>query len=114
MNKNLLIGIFFFVLSQITTWFQLNGQFLWKFFKEHTFIIAIFGIPISYFYIWATKYTVEGLNGAVWPSRFISFGIGMIVYAILIGIFFKEGLNIKTYISLLLAFILVFIQVYWK
>lgn len=112
--KSLIIGIIFFILAQVTTWFQLNGQFIWNYFKENTFILALFGIPISYFYIYATKYTIEGFNNTMWPARFIGFGIGILIYALLIGIFFKEGISLKTFTSLLLAISLILIQIFWK
>lgn len=94
--------------------FQLNGQFKWSWFKEHEWVMAIIGIPISFLYIWGTKYTVQGLDGLLWPTRFIGFGIGMVVYAILVSYFFNEGMNVKTAVSLLLAVMLIFIQVTWK
>ena len=112
--KFLVYGIFLFFLAHIVTWFQLNGQFLWKFFKENTFLLALTGIPISYLYIWGTKYTVESFDGILWPTRFIGFGVGIIIYALFVGLFFKEGITMKTFISLILAFSLVCIQVLWK
>ncbi len=81
MNPKLLLGIAFFALAATITWFQLNGQFIWKSFKENTFLVVLLGIPISYCYIWATKYTVESMDGVMWPTRFIGFGIGVVVYA---------------------------------
>jgi hypothetical protein len=114
MNIKLFIyGISFFFLAHIITWFQLNGQFLWKFFKDNTFLLALAGVPISYLYIWGTKYTVASF-GMLWPSRFVGFGIGIMIYALFVGLFFKEGITIKTFVSLLLAFSLVCIQVFWK
>jgi len=68
MNLKLFIyGVLLFLCAHLVTWFQLNGQFLWKFFKENTFLLALAGVPISYFYIWATKYTVESF-GMLWPA----------------------------------------------
>ena len=112
--KLLLYGILLFFLAHTVTWFQLNGQFLWKFFKENTFLLALAGIPISYLYIWGTKYTVESFDGILWPTRFIGFGVGIIIYALFVGIFFKEGITTKTFVSLILAFSLVCVQVLWK
>jgi hypothetical protein len=115
MNLKLFIyGVLFFLCAHIITWFQLNGQFLWKFFKENTFLLALVGIPISYLYIWGTKFTVESFDGVLWPARFIGFGVGIVIYALLVGIFFKEGITFKTFVSLLLSFFLIFIQVFWK
>ena len=111
---SLISGILFFLMAHIITWFQLNGQFKWDWFKEHEWVMALVGIPISFLYIWGTKYTVAGLDGLLWPTRFIGFGVGMVVYAIFVSYFFNEGINTKTAVSLLLALILIFIQVAWK
>jgi H+/Cl- antiporter ClcA len=114
MKMNILLGIVCFAIAQTMTWFQLNGQFLWVWFKDHSFILALFGVPISYFYIWAIQYTVEGFGGILWPSRFIGFGIGILIYSVLIYFFFNEGFQIKTLVSLILATFIIIIQIYWK
>tara|TARA_R100000789_G_scaffold60753_1_gene58209 strand:- start:155 stop:505 length:351 start_codon:yes stop_codon:yes gene_type:complete len=115
MNSSPLIsGIVFYLLAHIIVFFQLNGQFKWDWFKEHEWVMAIIGIPISFLYLWGTKYTVQGLDGLLWPTRFIGFGIGMIIYALGVSYFFNEGMNAKTFISLGLAVLLVCIQVLWK
>jgi len=110
----LIYGLLLFLGAHLITWFQLNGQFLWGWFKENTLLLAICGIPISYLYIYGTKYTVEHFDGTMWPARFIGFGVGILVYALLVGVFFKEGITLKTLVSLLLSVSLIFIQVFWK
>ena len=111
---SLLIGIFWFILGHVAVFFQLNGQFKWDWFKNNEFILATFGLIISFFYIWGTKYTVEAFEGLLWPARFIGFGIGMFVYALGVSFLFKEGITSKTFISLFLCLILISIQVLWK
>ena len=54
------------------------------------------------------------MDGVLWPSRFIGFGIGIVVYAVLVGIFFNEGITIKTAISLALSVLLILIQILYK
>ena len=110
----LLQGSLLFLLAHILTIFQLNGQFKWEWFAKHDWVLALFGIPISFFYIWGTKYTVEGFEGLLWPTRFVGFGIGIVVYGVLVGWLFNEGINLKTLISLILAIILICIQVFWR
>ncbi len=114
MNLNLLYGILFMALGHIVAFFQLNSQFKWEWFKEHSWIMALIGIPCSYFFIWATRYTVEGMGGMLWPTRFIGFGIGMVIYAAGVSYYFNEGISSKTLISLLLSVVLICIQVLWK
>lgn len=110
----LISGIFLFFIGHIIVFFQLNGQFKWDWFVKHEWLMALMGIPISFLYIWGTKYTVQGLDGLLWPARFIGFGIGIVIYAIGVGYFFNEGINAKTAVSLLLALILILIQVLWR
>jgi hypothetical protein len=114
MNINLLYGIIFFMLAHIGAFFQLNGQFKWDWFKNNEWVVAACGFILSFFYIWGTKYTVQGVEGLLWPSRFIGFGIGMVIYALGVSYFFGEGITTKTAISLGICLILICIQVFWK
>ncbi len=113
-SKLILISLFWFFLGHVAVWFQLNGQFKWEWFKENTLLLALCGIPISFLYIWGTKYAVNGFDGLLWPGRFIGFGIGMVVYAIFTSYFFNEGITMKTAVSLSLCLLLITIQVFWK
>ena len=113
--KDLLIGIFWFFAAHLVTFYQLNGQFFKNdWFRKNEMLVAAAGIIISFFYIWGTKYAVSGFGGLLWPARFIGFGIGMIIYALGLWFFFKEGITPKTFISLILCVILISIQVLWK
>ncbi|MCP5063907.1 MAG: hypothetical protein GY936_15785 [Ignavibacteriae bacterium] len=113
--KELLIGILAYVAAHILTFFQLNGQFFkMDWFRKNEIVVAACGVILSFFYIWGTKYTVAGLGGLLWPSRFIGFGIGMIIYAVGVSYFFNEGITTKTGVSLFLSLILIIIQVLWK
>lgn len=112
--NSLIIGIGMFFIAHALTFIQLNGQFLWKSFQKNEWVVAAFGFVLSFFYIWGTKYTVEGMGGLLWPTRFIGFTIGMVTYTLGVSYFFKEGITTKTFISLILAFILICIQVLWE
>ena len=110
----LVLGLLLFLGAHVVTWFQLYGQFVWGWFKSNNFILTLFGIPISYLFIYGTKHSVAYFEGTMWPVRFVGFGVGILVYAIFVGIFFKEGITLKTLTSLLLSLSLIFIQVFWK
>ena len=107
-------GVGVFILAHVITWFQLNGQFFSEWFRKNTFILALFGIPISYLYIYGTKYCYEGFDGVIWPGRFIGFAVGMVVFALFTSTIMNEGITMKTGVSLLLATALVAVQIFWK
>ena len=113
--NDLLIGIAAFLAAHILAFFQLNGQFFkMDWFRKNEIWVAAAGIILSFFYIWGTKYAVQGMGGLLWPARFIGFGVGMIIYAIMVNYHFSEGINNKTWVSLGLSLILICIQVLWK
>ena len=110
----LIYGILLFLGAHLVTWFQLNGQFIWSWFEKNTFLLAVCCIPISYLYIYATKHTVQHFDGTMWPVRFVGFGVGILIYAVFVGIFFKEGITLKTLVSLSISLVLICVQVFWK
>ena len=112
--NDLILGVVFFIIGHILVWYQLNGQFIWKSFQKYEWAVASGGLVISFFYIWATRHTVQSFDGLLWPARFIGFAIGISIYAIFVEYYFKEGINFKTGISLILCLILICIQVFWK
>ena len=110
----LILCITLFSLVQIVTWFQLNGQFVWPWFKNNMLLVCLMGIPISWFYIEATRYGFIAFEGLIWPGRLLGFAAGIFTFAICANIFMGEGLNTKTLVSLILATVLTLIQVFWK
>ena len=90
----LVIAAVLFTLGQVLIWYQTNGQFKWKWFADHPFLVAcIFSIPISYAFIIATKLVVGYFDGTLWPGRFIGFATGMTSFAILTSLYMNEGIN---------------------
>ena len=114
MNINILYGMLFFALGHLGAFLQLNGQFKWDWFKDNEWVIAACGFILSFFYIWGTKYTVTGTDGLLWPARFIGFGIGIVVYALMVSWLFGEGFTTKTIVSIAISACLIAIQVLWK
>ena len=110
----LFLCITLFLLVQIITWFQLNGQFFSSWFKNNVFILCLMGIPISCLYIEATRYGFIAFEGLIWPGRLLGFAAGILTFAICANIFMGEGLTTKTVVSLVLATALTLIQVFWK
>ena len=112
--KDLTIGAILYTIGQLITYYQLNGQFIWEWAKKNPFLVACLGIPISYIFIYATKYAVSGFDGQMWPQRFVGFATGMIVYAWGTSYYFNQPVDTKTAVSLSLSLLLIIIQVAWK
>ena len=112
--KSLILGAFLFLLGQIAVWYQINGQFLSNWIKQHPLVMSLLGVPISYIYIYATYYTVQAFDGNLWPQRLIGFSMGMIAFAFLTYIHLNESLTPKTIVTLCLATLIVLIQILWK
>lgn len=112
--SNLLIGLLFGFLAQIGTFFQLQGQMKYSWFKENYWLTVLMGIPISMLFMYSVKNMVIAFDGQMWPSRLIGFSIGAMVFTWLSWSIFNEPLTTKTYVCLILAFAILIIQLFWK
>jgi len=113
--KNLIFGILLFLAGQTLIWFQTNGQFINEWAKKNPLILSIVGgTAISYMFIKATAFIAAYYDGALWPGRFIGFSMGITSFAFLTWYFLGEGINMKTAVSLVLAFALISVQLFWK
>ena len=110
----LLTAMLLFTFGQALIWFQTNGQFISSWCKSNPFILSLFGIPISFGYIYATKWAFIAFDDLLWPGRLLGFALGIISFTILTNYFMGEGITPKVIVSLLLAVMLVLIQAFWK
>ena len=107
-------SILLFALGHVFVWMQLNGPIIWPAWKKYRFFIALLGIPITYIFMYATENAISGFEGLFWPGRFVAFVCGIIVFTIFTYLFKEEGITLKTAASLLLAFSIIIIQLFWK
>jgi hypothetical protein len=112
--KNLIVCLLIFVVAQTMVWLQLNGQFVWESFRKYEWVLILFGLPISWLFLEATRQGVTAFDGLLWPQRFLAFATGIIIFSICTWVLKGEGINTKTMISLGLATCLVLIQIFWK
>ena len=116
MNK-FYIGLFIFVvytISQIFTFYQLQGHLWSKWIKDNPLLMTIIGLPISYVVILASRQMVEMWGGQTWPNRIIGFCLGVIVFSLMSWFLLKEPVNLKTSVCLFLSFVILGIQLFWK
>ena len=112
--KQILIGIILFLIGQCIVWIQVNGPLLWEWARTFKWVLLLLGIPITWLFMEATRYAVAGFDGNFWPSRFVSFVSGIVIFTVMTYIFKSEPFTMKTAVSLILALLLLIIQVFWK
>ena len=76
--------------------------------------MAAAGWPISLILIYASRHVVAGFDGLLWPGRLVGFASGMFVMALFTYVHMGEAINMKTGVTLILAFAITLIQVFWK
>lgn len=111
---NLFKGMIFGFIAQVLTFFQLQGQIKIEWFKNHPILVAFMGVPISLLFMHSVQNFVSAYNGAIWPSRLIGFGIGVVVFTFMSHFMFREPLTTKTLICLGLGVCIILIQIFWK
>lgn len=115
--NNFFIGLFIFVVytvSQIFTFYQLQGHLWNKWIKENPFMMTLIGVPITYYVILASRNMVDLWDGQTWPNRIIGFCLGVIVFGIMSWFLLKEPVTLKTLVCLSLSFVILGIQLFWK
>ena len=113
MNK-LLLGFIYGFIAQVITFLQLQGNIKWNWYARYPYIILGIAVPISWLFIKSVENFVGYFDGEIWPSRLIGFAIGIIVFASMSIILFKEPINTKTLICVILAMCILGVQIFWK
>ena len=112
--KQIAIAFFIFAVTQALVWFQINTSIIWPQYKPYKFLLILIGIPVSWLFIEATERAVLGFNGMFWPSRFLSFVTGIMIFAALTYVIRDETINTKTAVCLILCLAIILIQLFWK
>jgi len=100
-----------FFLNNILIWYQLNSQLVWDWAKtsKAMWFSALLGVPISLFFLYATKIGYEGF-GNLWSVRFMGFATSMLTFPIMTYFYLGETVTLKTAITILLAIVIMILQ----
>ena len=109
MNEKQFYVILLAIFIHIAIWFQLNGQLIWKWFKDNPLLLSLLGVPISYGWLRFTALAYESY-GELWSVRLIGFATGMISFPIMTWLLFNEGITLKTAVSILLSCVIMILQ----
>ena len=113
-KEKLFLGIVFGIMAQVLTFFQLQGQVKYEWFKNNYFLVLLMGIPISALFMYSVKNMVLAYGGEMWPSRLIGFSLGTIIFSYFSITLFGEPLTLKTIICLVLSVLILTVQLFMK
>ena len=113
-KEKLFIGVVFGIIAQTLTFFQLQGQLKYEWFKNNYWLVVLMGIPVSMLFMFSVKNMVSAYGGEMWPSRLIGFSIGAVVFTYFSWSLFGEPLSLKTIICLILSFSILGVQLFMK
>ena len=109
------LSLFLMICAHAVAWFTYNGQFVWKSWSKHPLLTAVaLGPLVTILFWWSSRFGYQAL-GSAWSVRFMAFAASYFVFPILT--YFLMGENFferKVLVSMLLSFLIIYIQVYWK
>ena len=111
---HLVMGTIYGIVAQVITFLQLQGNIKWGWLEKYPILTLLASIPMGYLFIKSVEHFVSAYDGQIWPSRLIGFAIGIIVFALMSFYLFKEPINMKTLVCLLLACCILGVQIFWK
>ena len=115
MDQRLIYGFLLFTAAQTLAWYQLNSQFVWKFWEGKALLSAfLFSVPVALLFWFGTK-NIYSASEALWTCRFLGFTSGIFVFTILTWLHLSESMfSLKTMLCLALSCAILFIQVFMK
>ncbi len=111
---NLIKGMLLGLIAQILTFIQLQGNIKWGLLSKYPIMTLLASIPMAWLFMKSVEYFVVAYDGEIWPSRLIGFAIGIIVFATMSILMFKEPITAKTFVCLILACLTLGVQILWK
>ena len=113
MDIKIIYGFILFTVAQTLAWYQLNSQFVWKYWEDKAILSAmIFSVPVSLFFWFGTK-NIYASAEALWTCRFLGFTSGIFVFTILTWLHLSESIfTLKTTLCLLLSCAILTIQAF--
>mgnify|MGYP003662087353 FL=1 len=114
-TSKMLLACSLFALGQTFGWFQLNSQFVWEWWKDRPILATLlYSIPAGLCFWAGVKIAYEEM-GEVWGPRFLIFCLSYLTFPILTWYFLNESMfTSKTMVCVLLSFVIVAIQLFWK
>ena len=96
------------------SWFQMNSQFVWKWWADKPVLtVCIYAIPTALLFWYGAKYAYAD-TGEAWAGRFLAFSASYLVFPVLTWWLLKESMfTPKNLTCVALSFVIMFIQFTW-
>jgi hypothetical protein len=114
MDNRILLAIFLLVIGNIFGWLQINLHLVSKIWIGKPIpSILILSIPIGccFYFAWASL--VDFYDNSLWSARLVSFGVGVIIFALMAYFIKGEVMSKKNWICFFLSILIVLIQSFW-
>lgn len=113
--KLILFGLLLGTVAHSISWFGMNSQFIWEFWKNKPFMAALlFGLPSNVVFWFASKYVREGTH-SIWNVRWLLFAMSFPPMFVLTTTMLGDNfLTMKNMITMLLAVCIVIVQFYYR
>jgi multidrug transporter EmrE-like cation transporter len=112
--QHFVLGVLYGVIGQVLSFIQLQAGIKWGWTDKYSWALMLLGLPISLSFMHSVKNFILAFNGSIYESRILGFVVGIIVFGLMGWILFKEPINLKNGLSLILCFFIVLIQALWK
>jgi hypothetical protein len=112
--QNFVFGVLYGIIGQVLSFIQLQAGIKWGWTQKFGWALMFLGLPISWSFMKSVQHFILAANGEIYLSRLAGFAVGIVVFAIMGLLLFKEGINMKTGVCLLLSLVIILIQVLWK
>ena len=114
-TSKILLACLLFTTGQLFGWFHLNSQFVWEWWKDRPILpIVVFTLPASLCF-WYGMQLAYAEMGEIWGPRFLIFALSYFTFPLLTWYFLDESMfTAKTMTCVGLAFMIAFIQFFWR
>lgn len=112
--QNFIYGVLYGILGQAISFVQLQGSAKWGWHDKYPVLLVLLGLPISWAFINSVNNFVTAFHGQLYPSRLLGFSVGIMVFVTMSWLMFNESISLKTSVCLLLSFVIILIQIFWK
>ena len=108
------MGVILIFFGQIGTFIQLQVSYKYGWYEKYSWALVLASVPLGWLYLKSVHYFISGFGGEIFPSRILGFSIGIMVFILMSYLIFNEPITYKNGICVLLSFLIIFIQIYYK